>query len=197
VNVIRKALCADHVVTVSGPVHSPGWLVVGEGMRPFRGAEQITSQFLPTMAFNSGYLDPYVFLLVGLAYWCVSRGWWIAAGLAWFAIVAGSWKFILSFAFFMLFWIGMNMYMGGGAFDPFPFILLNLILSCLAAVQAPIILMSQNRQAAKDRIRSDVEYEVNLKAELEVAHLHEKIDHMNSRLLERLDSLERHLGPRP
>jgi len=62
--------------------------------------------------------------------------------------------------------------------DPYPFILLNLILSCLAAVQAPIIMMSQNRQEAKDRIRSQNDYQVNLKAELEIRHLHEKIDHL-------------------
>jgi uncharacterized membrane protein len=62
--------------------------------------------------------------------------------------------------------------------DPYPFILLNLILSCLAAVQAPIIMMSQNRQEAKDRLRSQNDYQVNLKAELEIRHLHEKIDHL-------------------
>jgi uncharacterized membrane protein len=63
-------------------------------------------------------------------------------------------------------------------FDPYPFILLNLVLSCLAAIQAPIIMMSQNRQEAKDRLRSEDDYVVNLKAELEIRHLHEKIDHL-------------------
>jgi uncharacterized membrane protein len=73
-------------------------------------------------------------------------------------------------------------------FDPYPFILLNLILSCLAAIQAPIIMMSQNRQESKDRIRSEHDYKVNLKAELEIRLLHEKIDHLllqqNQRLME-------------
>ena len=63
-------------------------------------------------------------------------------------------------------------------FDPYPFILLNLVLSCIAAIQAPIILMSQNREEAKDRLRSEYDYRVNLKAELEIRHLHEKVDHL-------------------
>jgi uncharacterized membrane protein len=92
------------------------------------------------------------------------------------AIVAGSWKFILGFAFFMLFWVSMNMYLGGQAFDPFPFILLNLMLSTLAALQAPVILMSQNRQGAKDRAAADNDFQVNLKNEVEIADLHRKMD---------------------
>ena len=75
-------------------------------------------------------------------------------------------------------------------FDPFPFILLNLILSCLAAVQAPVIMMSQNRQEAKDRLRSQHDYQVNLKAELEIRHLHDKIDHLLSHQWERLAQIQ-------
>ena len=73
-----------------------------------------------------------------------------------------------------------------GAFDPCPFILLNLVLSCLAAIQAPIIMMSQKRQEAKDRLRSQNDYRVNLKAELEIRHLHEKLDHLISRQWQKL-----------
>ena len=91
----------------------------------------------------------------------------------------GSWTFILSFVFFLLLWIGINafIFMNKG-FDPYPFILLNLILSCVAALQAPIIMMSQNRQEAKDRERAKNDYMVNLKSELEIRILHEKIDHL-------------------
>jgi uncharacterized membrane protein len=78
-----------------------------------------------------------------------------------------------------IFWIALNSFaLIWKPFDPFPFILLNLILSCLAAIQAPIIMMSQNRQESKDRLRSEHDYSINLKAELEIRHLHEKIDHL-------------------
>jgi uncharacterized membrane protein len=91
----------------------------------------------------------------------------------------GSWRFIFSFSFVFLFWIAINSFaLIWKPFDPFPFILLNLILSCLAAIQAPIIMMSQNRQEARDRLRSEHDYGINLKAELEIRHLHEKIDHL-------------------
>lgn len=101
----------------------------------------------------------------------------------------GSWTFILSFFGFLLLWISANVWLlGHRAYDPYPFILLNLILSCLAAIQAPIIMMSQNRQEQKDRQRSEHDYKVNLKAEIEIRLLHEKIDHLivhqNKRLLE-------------
>jgi len=91
------------------------------------------------------------------------------------AVFGGSWPFLGIFAAVLIGWM---LYNGGRAsgFDPYPFILLNLVLSCLAAVQAPIILMSQNRQAAKDRLAAQLDYEVNLKAELEVLALHEKLD---------------------
>jgi len=91
----------------------------------------------------------------------------------------GSWVFILGFAAVIVVWISINSFaLLHRTFDPYPFILLNLVLSCLAAVQAPIIMMSQNRQEAKDRLRAEHDYRVNLKAELEIRHLHEKIDHL-------------------
>lgn len=92
------------------------------------------------------------------------------------AIFGGSWKFILSFLLFMVLWIVLNFYLLKQSFDPYPFILLNLILSTIAAIQAPVILMSQNRQEAKDRQRAVNDYLINLKAEIEVRRLHEKID---------------------
>ena len=76
------------------------------------------------------------------------------------------------------------------AFDPYPFILLNLILSCLAAVQAPVIMMSQNRAEARDRLRAENDYKVNLKAELEIRHLHEKLDHLLRRQYNRLFEIQ-------
>jgi uncharacterized membrane protein len=103
----------------------------------------------------------------------------------------GSWTFILLFAGVILFWILLNAaFLLGRAFDPYPFILLNLLLSCLAAVQAPIIMMSQNRQEARDRLRSENDYRVNLKAELEIRHLHEKLDHLLQHQWERLMEIQ-------
>ncbi|KAA3504029.1 DUF1003 domain-containing protein [Rhizobium rhizogenes] len=93
------------------------------------------------------------------------------------AKIGGSWGFILSFCFFLVVWAIINtIVLTTGAFDPYPFIFLNLLLSMLAAIQAPIIMMSQNRQAARDRFEAAKDYEVNLKSELEVLSLHEKID---------------------
>jgi len=90
----------------------------------------------------------------------------------------GSWRFIGIFAGILIVWIVMNtVVLITRRFDPYPFIFLNLILSCLAAVQAPVIMMSQNRQEDKDRLRSEHDYRVNLKAELEIRHLHDKLDH--------------------
>ncbi len=89
----------------------------------------------------------------------------------------GSWAFIISFFVILIVWIVFNCVVPKGAnFDPYPFILLNLILSCTAALQAPIIMMSQNRQEEKDRIRGENDYLINLKAELEIRALHQKID---------------------
>lgn len=105
------------------------------------------------------------------------------------ASFGGSWTFILIFFSFLFIWMLINAFvLLDKPFDPFPFILLNLILSCLAAIQAPIIMMSQNRQEAKDRIRSEHDYKIDLKAELEIKLLSEKIDHLlvhqNKKLLE-------------
>jgi uncharacterized membrane protein len=95
------------------------------------------------------------------------------------ATFGGSWRFIGIFFFFLLCWIIVNsILVFGKPFDPFPFILLNLLLSCIAAIQAPVIMMSQNRKDAKDRLRGEYDYKVNLKAELEIRHLHEKIDNL-------------------
>ncbi|MBP1669452.1 MAG: hypothetical protein H6Q21_1818 [Bacteroidetes bacterium] len=94
------------------------------------------------------------------------------------ASFGGSWTFIISFGVFIFIWIVVNIYwLFNKGFDPYPFILLNLILSCLAALQAPVIMMSQNRQEQKDRDRSKNDYMINLKSELEIRTLHEKIDH--------------------
>lgn len=123
------------------------------------------------------------------------------------ALFGGSWTFIIIFALVLLSWVVLNSYVlssKGEAFDPFPYILLNLFLSMLAAIQAPIIMMSQNRQAAKDRLQATHDYEVNLKAELEIRRLHEKLDDLQERkwneLLEiqdrQIDFLEKLVEPR-
>lgn len=91
----------------------------------------------------------------------------------------GSWRFILFFGAVLVGWIILNaIVLASRSFDPYPFILLNLILSCIAALQAPIIMMSQKRVEARDRLRAENDYKVNLKAELEIRHLHEKVDHL-------------------
>ena len=105
------------------------------------------------------------------------------------ASFGGSWTFIITFFSFLIIWMTINIwFLATNPFDPYPFILLNLILSCLAAIQAPIIMMSQNRQEQKDRQRGEHDYKINLKAELEIKLLSEKIDHLlvhqNKRLLE-------------
>lgn len=105
------------------------------------------------------------------------------------ASFGGSWRFIASFALLIACWIALNASaLLAPAFDPYPFILLNLILSCLAAVQAPIIMMSQNRMEERDRLRAENDYQINLKADLEIRHLHEKLDvllkHQWQKLLE-------------
>ena len=91
----------------------------------------------------------------------------------------GSWGFIIFFMTFLVAWILLNVFwLSNHGFDPYPFILLNLILSCIAAIQAPVIMMSQNRQEEKDRERAKKDYKINLKSELEIRELHEKIDHL-------------------
>lgn len=95
------------------------------------------------------------------------------------ASFGGSWYFITTFFLFIILWILLNLFfLSSHPYDPYPFILLNLILSCVAAIQAPIIMMSQNRLEQKDRIRAEHDYKINLKAELEIQLLSEKIDHL-------------------
>jgi len=107
------------------------------------------------------------------------------------ASFGGSWRFIILFGVVLVLWIILNaaLLLNRG-FDPYPFILLNLILSCLAAMQAPIIMMSQNRAELRDRLRSENDYKINLKAELEIRHLHEKIDHLLRRQYNRLFEIQ-------
>jgi uncharacterized membrane protein len=103
----------------------------------------------------------------------------------------GSWRFIGVFAGLLVVWIAINsVVVLTTRFDPYPFILLNLILSCVAALQAPVIMMSQNRQEAKDRERAEYDYRINLKAELEIRHLHEKVDHLLKHQWERLVEIQ-------
>lgn len=106
------------------------------------------------------------------------------------ASFGGSWTFIMLFAAAIAIWVGINTVFliraGTQPFDPYPFILLNLFLSLVAAVQAPIIMMSQNRQAAKDRLQASHDYEVNLKAEIEIMALHEKMDELRQKDLQEL-----------
>jgi len=101
------------------------------------------------------------------------------------AAVGGSWAFIISFGVILVLWVGLNAWLlpqlSLKSFDAYPFIFLNLLLSMLAALQAPVIMMSQNRQAAKDRAAAEHDYEVNLKAELEIMALHEKLDALRTR----------------
>ena len=107
------------------------------------------------------------------------------------ATFGGSWRFLFLFGAVLVLWIIVNTaHLLAAPFDPFPYILLNLILSCLAAVQAPVIMMSQNRQDARDRLRSENDYVVNLKAELEIRQLHEKIDHLLAHQWSRLVEIQ-------
>ena len=106
------------------------------------------------------------------------------------AEIGGSWTFIIAFAVVLIGWMLLNTSVlahWGRAFDPYPYIFLNLLLSTLAAVQAPIIMMSQNRQAAKDRVAASLDYETNLRAELDILRLHHKLD---AEVIERLATLE-------
>ena len=106
------------------------------------------------------------------------------------ASVAGSWPFIIIFCVILACWIALNVLMAVRAFDPYPFILLNLALSCLAAIQAPIIMMSQNRQNEKDRAKADSDYRVNLKSEIILEDLHQKID----LLLKNQEEIKKQIG---
>ena len=104
------------------------------------------------------------------------------------ARVGGSWPFIGLFILFLAMWVGFNSYVlaKGAAFDPYPYIFLNLILSMVAAIQAPIIMMSQNRQAEKDRIAAAHDYEINLRSEIEILAIQEKLDHLRGEQHERI-----------
>ena len=107
------------------------------------------------------------------------------------ARIGGSWTFVLSFLCFLMLWMAANtLLLRQTSFDPYPYILLNLVLSCLAALQAPIIMMSQNRQSERDRLESTHDYETDLKAEIEIASLHDKIDHLLNVQWERMVELQ-------
>ena len=112
------------------------------------------------------------------------------------AVVAGSWTFIVSFCAFLGAWAALNaLVLAHWAFDPYPFVFLNLLLSMLAALQAPIIMMSQNRQAAKDRLAAALDYEVNIKAESSIAELHDKVDRLTQLISEPASSAKPGCGP--
>jgi uncharacterized membrane protein len=106
------------------------------------------------------------------------------------AEVGGSWAFVIGFLVTLGLWIALNVALATRAFDPYPYILLNLVLSCIAALQAPVIMMAQNRQAARDRMQAEQDFRVNLKAELEIASLHEKVDHLLHAQWERMVELQ-------
>ena len=107
------------------------------------------------------------------------------------ASFGGSWTFILTFLAVLVAWIAVNVVgLLAAPFDPYPFILLNLVLSCVAALQAPVIMMSQGRKEDKDRARAESDYRVNLKAELEIRQLHEKIDHQLAKQWDRLAEMQ-------
>ena len=107
------------------------------------------------------------------------------------ASFGGSWRFIIFFGSVLVLWIAGNVLVWSNrGFDPYPFILLNLVLSCLAALQAPVIMMSQNRQEERDRRRAQNDYKVNLKAELEIRHLHEKVDYLLKKNSERMIEIQ-------
>ena len=111
---------------------------------------------------------------------------------------AGSWAFIFAFTGVLILWMVVNTLLAAKAFDPFPFILLNLVLSCVAAIQAPLIMMSQNRQEAKDRQRAENDYKINLKSELIIDDLHKKLDIVlenQKKINRRLDKIEAEIAP--
>jgi uncharacterized membrane protein len=106
------------------------------------------------------------------------------------AAVGGSWGFIVGCTVFLLAWAALNGFvLAASAFDPYPFVFLNLLLSMVAALQAPVIMMSQNRQASKDRLAAAMDYEVNIKSETAIAELHDKVDRMQAQI-EQLAALQ-------
>ena len=110
------------------------------------------------------------------------------------ATFGGSWTFLIAFGLFLVVWTVLNLVLRRDAFDPYPFIFLNLMLSMIAAAQAPIIMMSQNRQAQKDRLDAGNDYQVNLKAEIEIMALLEKVEHLTARQEEQTEMIERLLA---
>ena len=106
-------------------------------------------------------------------------------------LIVGSWPFIIIFSLILIIWIAVNTLIIWKAFDPYPFILLNLVLSCVAAFQAPVIMMSQNRQTQKDSVRAEHDYKTDLKAELEIRHINSKIDQLMSHQWQRLLEIQR------
>lgn len=112
------------------------------------------------------------------------------------AAFGGSWPFIIAFGVFLAGWTVLNLLLSKEAFDPYPFIFLNLVLSMLAAVQAPVIMMSQNRQAARDRLDAGNDYQVNLKAEIEIMALLDKVEHLTARQEEQTETILRLLAER-
>ena len=117
----------------------------------------------------------------------------LADGIASFT---GSWTFLMLFMGALFIWVAVNTFWAiSNPFDPYPFILLNLVLACVTAVQAPLIMMSQNRQAAKDRIRSEIEYQVNLKSEVILEHLHDTVERSLDEIAKRLATIEANTAP--
>ncbi len=107
------------------------------------------------------------------------------------AAVGGSWGFIIAFVVVLIVWIALNVFLATHAFDPYPFILLNLVLSTVAAIQAPVIMMSQNRHSEKDRLRAEQDYQINLKAELQTRHIHHMLDYMMRKQWQRMLEIQR------
>jgi uncharacterized membrane protein len=155
---------AQHLLHAGlGPLSERDRRVIARIARRVRGAPNVNREFDKTLTFGERLADKV-------------------------AAVGGSWSFIIGFCLFLAAWAVLNaVVLVQTAFDPYPFIFLNLLLSMLAALQAPIIMMSQNRQAAKDRLAAALDYEVNVKAEAAIAELHDKVD----RLAELLAGLER------
>lgn len=180
------------------PRTSPGGFICFEDLNRFRGEyiEDVLEQekgelsTLETEVVRSFREQELVAANINAQFDCqVTTGEWVADRVAEFG---GSWSFIICFGLVMAIWILSNtLVLVNRPFDPYPFILLNLVLSCLAALQAPVIMMSQNRQEAKDRLRAEHDYRVNLKAELEIRHLNAKIDMLLTHQWQQLLEIQR------
>ena len=150
---------AQHLLHVGfGPLSDRDRRMLTRLARRMRGAPDVNHEFDRSLTFGERLADKV-------------------------AAIGGSWAFIIGFCVFLLVWAAVNvLVLVESAFDPYPFIFLNLLLSMLAALQAPIIMMSQNRQAAKDRLAAALDYEVNVKAEAAIAELHDKVDRLTAGL---------------